>query len=162
MNLGIREIGSAEFGLIWPIFHEVVAAGDTYLYSPDITFEDARSIWLPPRARAFVAEADGKVFGHYMLKPNAPGLGDHVANAGYMVAPSLRGHGIASRLCEHSIETARAAGFSAMQFNAVVSSNEVAVRLWQKHGFTIVGMVPKAFRHAQLGPTDIYIMHRFV
>jgi ribosomal protein S18 acetylase RimI-like enzyme len=47
-----------------------------------------------------------------------------------------------------------------MQFNAVVASNTTAVRLWQRHGFSIVGQVPGAFRHAQLGPTDLYVMHR--
>jgi hypothetical protein len=47
-----------------------------------------------------------------------------------------------------------------MQFNCVVSTNAIAVRLWQRHGFRIVGQVPGAFRHAQLGATDIYVMHR--
>jgi ribosomal protein S18 acetylase RimI-like enzyme len=68
--------------------------------------------------------------------------------------------GIASAMCEHSMAQARQAGFTAMQFNYVVASNTVAVRLWQRHGFNIVGTVPCAFRHAQLGPTDIHIMHR--
>jgi ribosomal protein S18 acetylase RimI-like enzyme len=49
-----------------------------------------------------------------------------------------------------------------MQFNCVVSTNEVAVRLWQKHGFAIVGRVPGAFRHARLGCVDVFVMHRFL
>jgi len=98
--------------------------------------------------------------GGYTLRPNQPGLGNHVANAGYMVAPNARGQGIASRLCEHSLEQARYAGFTAMQFNFVVSSNAAAVRLWQRHGFVIVGQLPGAFRHVTLGPTDVYVMHR--
>ena len=73
-----------------------------------------------------------------------------------------RGRGIASAMCEHSLETARRAGFGAMQFNFVVSSNEGAVRLWQRHGFAIVGRVPGAFRHARLGPTDVFVMHRML
>ena len=72
----------------------------------------------------------------------------------------MTGGGIASRMCEHSMATARAAGFTAMQFNLVVASNEVAVRLWQKHGFTIVGRLPGVYRHARLGPTDAFVMHR--
>jgi hypothetical protein len=47
-----------------------------------------------------------------------------------------------------------------MQFNFVVSTNEVAVKLWRKHDFQIVGTVPKAFRHATLGLVDIHVMHR--
>ena len=85
-----------------------------------------------------------------------------MANAGYMVAPEARGRGIASAMCVHSLDAARAAGFEAMQFNFVATSNEGAVRLWQRHGFAIVGRVPRAFRHRRLGPTDVLVMHRFL
>ncbi|HEY7637379.1 MAG TPA: GNAT family N-acetyltransferase [Gemmatimonadales bacterium] len=147
---------------MWPIFHAVISTGDTYAYSPDLTVDEARTIWTTPPARAFLAELDSTVVGTYCLRPNQPGLGDHVANAGYMVAPAARGQGIARALCEHSMQTARQAGFRAMQFNFVVSSNESAVRLWQSCGFRIVGQVPAAFRHHQRGPTDVFIMHRFL
>lgn len=109
-----------------------------------------------------VAELDGRVVGAYRLAPNRSGLGDHVANGGYMVAADVRGRGIASAMCEHSMDEARRAGFTAMQYNYVVASNTTAVKLWQRHGFAIVGTVPRAFRHATLGPTDIYVMHRFL
>jgi ribosomal protein S18 acetylase RimI-like enzyme len=162
MNVEIREIGAGEFELVWPIFHAVVAAGDTYSYAPDTSFEEARAMWTSAPTRCFAAFLDGRAAGCYMLRPNQPGLGSHVANAGYMVAPQARGHGLAGKLCEHSLATARAAGFLAMQFNYVVSTNEVAVKLWQKHGFRIVGTVPKAFRHAQLGLVDVHVMHQFL
>jgi ribosomal protein S18 acetylase RimI-like enzyme len=160
--LEIREIAAEEFALVWPIFHAVVGAGDTYAYDPEMTFEDARALWTRPPARCFVARQDGVVVGAYCLRPNQLGLGDHVANAGYMVAPEARGRGIASAMCVHSLELARAAGFQAMQFNFVATSNEGAVRLWQRHGFAIVGRVPGAFRHRRLGPTDVLVMHRFL
>jgi ribosomal protein S18 acetylase RimI-like enzyme len=51
-------------------------------------------------------------------------------------------------------------GYLAMQFNLVVSSNEVAVRLWQKLGFRIIGTLPGAFRHSQLGFVDAYVMYK--
>jgi len=158
----IREIKSDEFSLAWPIFRTVVEGGDTYAYNPDISFEEARALWATAPARTFIASVDGKVVGCYMLKPNQPGLGSHVANAGYMVAPDARRKGIAGRMCEHSLEVARQAGFLAMQFNFVVSNNEVAVRLWMRHGFEIVGRVPQAFRHSRLGLTDVFIMHRIL
>ena len=162
MNLDIREIGPDEFDLVWPIFHAVVAAGDTYSYAPDTGFDEARAMWTTAPARCFVASINGTPVGSYMLKPNQPGLGSHVANAGYMVAPHARGQGLAGKLCEHSLATARAAGFLAMQVNFVVSTNEVAVKLWQKHGFKIVGTVPQAVRHARFGRVDTYVMHRFL
>jgi ribosomal protein S18 acetylase RimI-like enzyme len=162
MSAEIREIGADEFDLVWPIFHAVVASGDTYSYERDTTFEQARAMWTSAPARCFVAMNADKPSGCYMLKPNQAGPGDHVANAGYMVASDARGHGLARRMCEHSLDVARAAGFLAMQFNSVVSSNEVAVALWQKLGFHIVGTVPQAFRHSRLGLVDIHIMHRFL
>lgn len=161
-SLTIREIRPDEFELVWPIFRAVISTGDTYAYSPDLTIAQARATWIAPPARAFMAELSGTVVGTYALRPNQPGLGDHVANAGYMVAPAARGRGVARTLCEHSMETARQAGFTAMQFNFVVSTNEGAVRLWQRCGFRIVGQVPAAFRHRERGPTDVFIMHRFL
>lgn len=162
MTPQIREIQAAEFDKLWPIFREVVAAGDTYTYAPDMSFEEARGLWTGGDVRCFIAEVDGGCVGGYMLHPNQPGLGNHVAHCGYMVAPAARGRGIAGAMCEHSLAQARCAGFQAMQFNCVVSTNAVAVRLWQKHGFGIVGRVPQAFRHARLGLVDAFVMHRFL
>lgn len=158
--LQVREIQADEFSLLWPIFREVVVCGDTYSYAPDISFEDARALWTSAGTRCFIALLGGACVGGYMLRANQPGLGNHVANCGYMVAPAARGHGIASALCEHSMAQARSAGFTAMQFNFVVSTNETAVRLWQKHGFAIIGRIPNGFRHLRLGPVDALIMHR--
>ena len=158
--LTIREIDAKGFALAWPIFRTVIASGDTCSYPPDLDEAQARAMWTTPPNRCFVAECDSNVLGIYMLRPNQPGLGDHVANCGYMVAPHARGMGVASAMCKHSLEEARRAGFAAMQYNFVVSSNESAVRLWQRHGFAIVGRIPAAFRHATLGPTDVFVMHR--
>ncbi|MFC4729570.1 GNAT family N-acetyltransferase [Coralloluteibacterium thermophilus] len=150
-----------DFHRVWPLVRSVLAGGDTYAWRPDTTEAEARALLTTPPVRLFAAEdADGSVLGCYFLKPNQPGLGDHVANAGYMVAPDARGRGIASLLCAHSLDTARAAGFRAMQFNFVVATNTVAIRLWEKHGFAVVGRIPDAFRHARLGPTDVLVMHR--
>jgi ribosomal protein S18 acetylase RimI-like enzyme len=162
MNVEIREIGPEQFALVWPIFETTVKSGDTYSYAPDTTFDQARELWTTAPTRCFVALLAGEPAGCYMLRPNQPGLGNHVANAGYMIAVNARGRGLAGKLCEHSLAIARAAGFLAMQFNYVVSTNTVAVRLWQQHGFAIVGTVPKAFRHRQLGLVDVHVMHRFL
>lgn len=156
----MREIDAGEFVRIWPIMQAVIAGGDTYNYPADLDVDTARAMWTATPVRCFIAEQDGKILGFYKLRPNQPGLGDHMANASYMVAADARGRGIASMLCEHSLQKARDAGFKAMQFNFVVSTNTIAVRLWQRHGFQIVGQVPGAFRHAVHGHTDVYVMHR--
>jgi ribosomal protein S18 acetylase RimI-like enzyme len=47
-----------------------------------------------------------------------------------------------------------------MQFNLVVSTNEVAVRLWKTHGFSVVGTLPGAFQHRIHGYVDAYVMFK--
>jgi L-amino acid N-acyltransferase YncA len=156
----IREGTGSDAGSIWDIFHAVVAAGDTYVFEPDISREDALAYWMNPSARCYVAERDGTVVGTYILKANQPGLGSHVANAGFMVTPAARGLGVGRLMGEHSLGEARRLGFRAMQFNFVVSTNEPAIRLWQQLGFRIVGTLPGAFRHSQKGFVDAYVMFR--
>jgi ribosomal protein S18 acetylase RimI-like enzyme len=158
----IRQLGAAEFEHVWPVFQEVIAGGDTYPYPADLALEQARVMWTTAPAQCFIAESGGEVLGCYRIAPNMPGRGDHVANGSYMVASAARGRGLGASLCEHSLEQARRSGFTAMQFNMVVSTNESAVRLWQRMGFDIIGRVPGAFRHAVHGPTDTYVMHRML
>ena len=98
--------------------------------------------------------------GTYILKPNQPALGSHVANAAFMVSPAARGSGVGRRMGEHCVAEAHRLGFRAMQFNFVVSTNEWAVQLWQRLGFQIVGTLPGAFRHSQRGFVDAYVMFR--
>ena len=161
-TLLIAPLAPQEFDLAWPIFHAVVSAGDTYAFDPATTLEEARRLWTAPPARAFLATSGGVTVGTYMLRPAQPGLGNHVANAGYMVAPSARRQGVARQLCEHSLEVARQMGFAAMQFNFVVATNQGAIRLWERCGFEIVGRAPRTFRHGTEGLVDTLVMHRFL
>lgn len=161
-TVSIQDLPPEEFELVWPLFRSIVRAGDTYALDSATSFEEARRIWTEPPARSFVALQEGAVVGTYMLRPAQPGLGNHVANAGYMVATEHRRKGIARQLCEHSLEVAREAGFTAMLFSFVVATNETAIRLWQSCGFAVVGRVPKAFRHSGEGLVDALIMHRFL
>ena len=158
----IRRANESDFEAIWPIFREVVERGDTYAFDPETTRAEARSIWMSDGVMTYVACDVGEVVGTYILKPNQPGLGSHVANAAYMVRADAQGRGLGRAMCEHSLGEARKAGFLAMQFNMVVSTNEAAVGLWKKLGFSVVGTLPKAFRHQSLGLVDAYVMHRFL
>ena len=159
-SLHVRPADVADWPAIWTIFHTVVAAGDTYTFPPDLSEADARRAWMGPGLATYVARRDGEVVGTYMLRPNQPGLGAHVANAGYMVRPGAFGGGIGRAMAEHSLSEARAAGYRAMQFNAVVSTNVRAVTLWQRLGFEVIGIVPEGFRHRTLGYVDLLIMFR--
>jgi len=81
----------SEMDAVWPIFHAVVAQGDTYAYPPATSFEEAKTLWFGSPYRIFTASIDGRVVGTYHMKPNHIGLGSHVANAGYMVDRAYRG-----------------------------------------------------------------------
>ena len=156
----VRRAADADWPAIWAIFRAVVAAGDTYTYAPDTPEADARRLWTGPGLATYVAERGGEVVGTYVLRPNQPGLGAHVANAGYMVRPGAFGGGVGTAMGEHSLAEARAAGFRAMQFNAVVSTNARAVALWRRLGFEVVGTVPGGFCHRDLGYVDLLVMYR--
>lgn len=158
----IRKAKDGDFEDVWDIFHQVVKRGDTFAFDPKASKEDCRTLWMLPSFHTYVAEFQNKILGTYILRKNQPGLGAHVANAAYMVHPEARGHGIGKAMGNHSIKQAKKHGFSAIQFNFVVSTNFVAIQLWLKFGFKIVGTVPKAFNHQKLGMVDVYIMHRFV
>ena len=142
------------------IFHAVIAPGDTYVFDPQMSRGDALAYWFRSDTHTYIAESDGRIVGTYILKPNQPSLGSHVANAAFMVSPAARGLGVGRRMAEHCLDEARGLGFRAMQFNFVVSTNEAAVRLWQHFGFSIVGTLPGAFRHSEHGFVDAYVMFR--
>ena len=107
-------------------------------------------------------EHDGKILGTYYLKTNQERPGKHVCNCGYMVSSVARGMGIARQMCEHSQSIAVAMGFNAMQFNFVDSTNDVAVALWKKLGFDVVGTLPRAFNHPTLGLVDAFVMYKWL
>ncbi len=179
----IRLATDADRDAIWSIFHEVVAARDTYALDPNISREDALAYWFAPSTHTYVAEIDRKSAGEadsfpgtatpsrtanpnhvtagtYILRPNQSGGGAHVANAGFMVSASARGQGIGRAMAEHCLSEAHRLGFRAMQFNYVISTNTVAIRLWQDLGFEIVGTLPSAFRYPDKGYVDVYVMFR--
>ncbi|MDN3520973.1 GNAT family N-acetyltransferase [Halomonas ramblicola] len=157
----LRAYRPEDWPALWAFIEPVFRAGETYAVPRDITEQDAHRLWIElPRAVRVVEVEDGRVLGTYYLKPNQAGPGDHVANCGYIVSPAARGRGLAGAMCEHSLDLARELGFTAMQYNLVVTTNEVAVKLWQRHGFAIAGTLPHAFRHPELGPVDAHIMYR--
>lgn len=156
----IRAAVDSDFEQIWPIFHHIVAAGDTYTYPQDTTKPQAFQLWMKTPRQTFVAEENGEVLGSYYIKTNQTGGGDHVCNCGYMVSAKARGRGLAKLMCEHSQEVARQFAYQAMQFNFVISSNQVAVQLWTKLGFATVGRLPNAFLHPQLGYVDALVMYK--
>lgn len=158
----IRRAAESDFAAMWPIFRAVVATGTTYPFAPETTRQTAFDYWLGKGVTSYVAEDGGHIAGMYRLVPNQQDLGSHVANASFMVDPNYSGKGAGKAMGLHCLREARKAGYAAMQFNFVVSTNDKAVSLWKKLGFAIVGTLPKAFAHQQLGYVDAYVMYRFL
>ncbi|MFC7976153.1 GNAT family N-acetyltransferase [Streptomyces cinereoruber] len=163
----VREATPEDWPRIWPFWHEIVAAGDTYAWDPDADEHTARTLWMAPGARVFVveetggADAAGRIVASAYVRPNYGGPARTVANAGFMVAPSCSGRGIGRLLAEHVLQEARREGYTAMVFNAVVETNP-ALHLWQSLGFTILGTVPQAYAHPRHGRVGLHILHRFL
>ncbi|MGE0665157.1 MAG: N-acetyltransferase family protein [Sphingomonadales bacterium] len=156
----IRTARHDDADAIWAIIGPVIRAGETYTIDPEIPAADAIARWMGKDRETFVAIEDGAVVGTYYLRRNQEGGGAHVANCGYVTAGDSTGRGVARCMCEHSMDYARSRGFSAMQFNFVVASNERAVGLWRSLGFAVVGRLPGAFRHPALGEVDALVMYR--
>lgn len=157
--ISIRPSTVIDADSVWKILEPTIRSGETYTLPRDFTRKQSLDYWYAPSHDVFVAEEVGDG-GKEILRANQLGGGSHVANCGYMTAPSATGRGIASAMCTHSLDHARARRFRAMQFNIVISTNEQAVRLWQKFGFEIVGRLPGAFHHPTGGYVDAFVMYR--
>ncbi|MCS5693407.1 GNAT family N-acetyltransferase [Cyanobium sp. FGCU-6] len=155
----MRLYEAADWPAVWALLEPVFRAGATFPHDPAITEAEAQRAWVEQSQAVMVAvDATGALVGTYYLRPNSLALGAHVANAGYVVAEHCRRQGIGSRLCQHSLQAARRLGFRGMQFNLVVSTNTAGIRCWQRNGFQVVGTLPGAFRHRQLGYVDALVM----
>ncbi len=162
-DITIRPAQDTDLDAIWEIFHFHLAAGETYPFDAHTPKSACEEYWLGPNVAGFVAvDAAGHLLGMYRIVPNQAGRGAHVANASYMVGEAAQGKGIGGLMGQHSLVEARRLGFLAMQFNYVVSTNQPAVALWQKLGFSIVGTLPRAYRHKQLGYVDALVMYQFL
>ncbi|MBA2810664.1 GNAT family N-acetyltransferase [Streptomyces sp. KM273126] len=156
----IREATAEDWPRIWPFWHRIVAAGETYTWDPDTSEEAARALWMAPAKRVYVAEdTTGAVVGSAYLTANYGGPAAGVANAGFMVDPDHGGRGFGRALAEHVLAAAKAEGYRGMVFNAVVETNP-AVRLWTSLGFTVLGTVPDAYEHPRHGRVGLHVMYR--
>jgi ribosomal protein S18 acetylase RimI-like enzyme len=156
----IRAIRQGDADAIWRILGPVIRAAETYTLPQDMDKDSALAFWLSTEHEVFVADDAGQIVGTYFLRANQKGGGAHVANCGYVTSANAEGRGVGRAMCQHSVSRAKERGFRAMQFNFVVSSNVRAVRLWESLGFTIVGRLPRAFKHPGLGYVDALVMYR--
>ena len=160
-TVDIRVASAADWPRIWPFFAEIVAAGETYAFPPELTVETGAAWWMepPPGETVVAVDAGDMVLGSAKWGPNRPGRGSHVATASFMVDPARQGQGVGRALAEYVVTAARAGGYDGMQFNAVVETNTAAVALWQALGFRIIGTVPGAFDSRSHGKVGLHVMY---
>ena len=159
-ELSIRAATAVDIDAIWRLWKAVVDQKIYFPYDDTYTRTQMEESWINLNNAMYVAELEGQVVGAYILRPNQPGYGKHIANAAYMVDADIRGKGIGTKLCAHSVQSAKALQYRGMQFNLVVSTNEQGVRAWKANGFEIIGTIPGGFHHHELGYVDAYIFFK--
>jgi ribosomal protein S18 acetylase RimI-like enzyme len=141
---------------LYSLFADVVARGDGFPQLPPLSWTVFEEVWVRPVTVVVGAHLHGRLVGAYYLKPNFPGMGAHIANAGYLVAREHRRRGVGRRLVEDSVARAPSLGFDSIQFNFVFADNP-ARSLYEELGFGVIGRIPGA-----LGDQDALIYWRSV
>ena len=156
----VRGFDDADWPPVWAVVRDVVRARETFPYDPEMTEAQARRTWVEtPPGLTVVAVDGGRVVGTAKMGPNRAGPGAHVSTASFMVAAAERGRGAGTALLRFALDWAERGGYAAMQFNAVVDANHSAVELYRRHGFAVVGTVPRAFAHPTLGRVGLHVMY---
>lgn len=127
------------------LWNEIVERGNAFPQTEPLNEETGRAFFEGQSFTGLAYGADGELVGLYILHPNNVGRCGHLCNASYAVGSAFRGQGIGEALVRHSIEKGKALGFRILQFNAVVASNKPALALYEKLGFTRLGVIPDGF-----------------
>jgi ribosomal protein S18 acetylase RimI-like enzyme len=159
-SLSARIATNEDEEALWGILEPRIREGGTYVFSLDKTKESMMGYWMGADKVTFVVEKEGLVVGTFYLKANQEGLGDHICNAGFVVSRDAEGQGVGRWMGEYAQSAAKSSGFLAMQFNFVIQSNQNAVHLWKSLGFSVIGEIPEAYRHPELGLVSALIFHK--
>ena len=129
------------------IWNQVVEDGIAFPQDECLAPEDAAGFFAQ-QSHCGVAcvPQTGEVVGMYILHPNNVGRCGHICNTSYAVSREARGHHAGEALVRDSLAQGKAHGFKILQFNAVVATNAVARHLYEKLGFTQLGVIPGGFR----------------
>lgn len=160
LSLSIRLATEEDRESVWEVLCPIIRAGGTYVFDPTSSRGEMLDYWINEDKITYVAEHKGIILGTFYLKANQPDLGNHICNAGFMVAESASGKGIGRTLGKFALLEAKRLGFEAMQFNFVIKTNEKAVILWKSLGFEVIGEIPEAYRHPHLGLVPALIMYQ--
>lgn len=140
------------------LFNTIIKEGETYPQKFPLSESEFAAYWMS--GTAYVVQANATIVGAFFLKPNFPGRSSHIANAGFIVHPDLRGQGIGRFMGESVLQIARDLGYGALQFNLVFETNIASIALWKSLDFSIVGRLPNAVKLANDQMIDALIFYR--
>lgn len=144
MEIYVRGYREADIIPMMEVWNEVVRDGTAFPQMEELSPETARAFFAG-QTHCGVAELDGEIVGMYILHPNNVGRCGHICNASYAVRSDMRGRHIGEALVRNCMAEGAAHGFRILQFNAVVRTNTSARRLYEKLGFTQLGVIPGGF-----------------
>ncbi|MCI8520402.1 MAG: GNAT family N-acetyltransferase [Clostridia bacterium] len=145
MDIEIKQYTKNNVQPVNEIWNEVVEEGIAFPQTELLDEKTGDEFFQSQSFTGVAYDKNGEAAGVYILHPNNVGRCGHICNASYAVKGTMRGQHIGEALVKHCIEKAREFGFGILQFNAVVATNESALRLYKKLGFTQLGVIPKGF-----------------
>lgn len=154
-DVAVRPYAAADLAAMREIWNEVVDAGQAFPQEERLSPETAAEFFAAQSSTCVAVDGTGRILGLFILHPNNVGRCGHLANASYAVAAAARGRGVGRALVEASLAEAGRQGFRVLQFNAVAVDNTPARRLYEKLGFTPLGIVPGGFRRPDGSYVDI-------
>ena len=147
MKILIREYEEKDLIEMIQIWNEVVEEGNAFPQEEYLSLESGMNFFAAQTYTGVAVDIETeKIYGLYILHPNNVGRCSHICNASYAVSSQSRGLHIGEKMVLDCIEQGREYGFSILQFNAVVATNEHARHLYERLGFIQLGTIPKGFR----------------
>ena len=161
MEITVREFRSEDTKDAIAIWNEVVDQGKAFPQLEDFGVEDGEAFFKEQSYTGIAVNENDEIVGLYILHPNNIGRCGHICNASYAVRRDFRGEHIGEKLVLDCLAHAKVKGFRIMQFNAVVANNTHALHLYERIGFTRLGVIPQGFRMPDGHYEDI-IPHYYV
>lgn len=164
INVEIREYTIEDLPELTRLWNEIVRGGVSFPQENTFSLKEAENFFKEQSftACAFTADENKnrKMVGFYILHPNNVGRCSHIANASYGVTANMQGLGIGRQLVTHCMQQAEKSRFCGLQFNAVVSSNSAAVKLYLSLGMKIMATVKNGFRMPEGNYADTLIFFK--
>lgn len=146
MSIQIKQYTKADIADAVKIWNEVVEEGTAFPQDTPLDETSGDEFFTSQSFTGLAYDTDsGEIVGLYILHPNNVGRCGHICNASYAVRSDLRGRHIGEILVKHCIEKGGSLGFRILQFNAVVAANSAALKLYERLGFTRLGVIEKGF-----------------